>query len=547
MLPDWRPYFPHSQVRKEQGDALDFIIDQFYVKNKDYVVCELPTGTGKSAIAITLGMWLRGWHAQLTSEEEGLPQTYVLTSQKILQDQYMNDFRSVIMDLRSSANFKCKGLSGHTCAETKRLKMALDGNPCLSVISCNDDAGCPYRKSKQDFIEAPVGVTNYSYLLSEAVYAGGLKPRELIVFDEAHNIESEVRRWATITINEQFAVQELKLTFPATEEEVCNWVETKYAPAMAHLKAKTLKSIEKLMAAGKLSKRLQELAKKHEMLDKHLCQVNRYVQEKGADKEEYLVTMDRNGLDRSVSLRPLNVGSQAQQLLYSKGRKRLLMSATILDDKVFARSAGLPSHGVAYLSVPTPFKPASFGLTYRPIGAMTARRVQETLPKVVQDVRKILAMHPNEKGIIHATSYDVTQAIGAIQNDRLLVQTCAEDRDKILKEHLSSPRPTVLVSPAMTEGLDLRDELGRFQVVCKIPYPYFGDKVVATKAKKDPKWYAWCTVRTLVQAVGRCVRNTNDWTKTYILDESFAELISRNPEMVPAYFEELVFEDHTKA
>lgn len=535
-------------MRPEQERAIDFIIEEFFVKNNDYVVCELPTGTGKSAIAVTLGMWLRGWHMQAMQNdvENALPQTYVLTSQKILQDQYVKDFKTQLRDLRSSTNFQCKGMTGHTCAETKRLREALEGNTCLDVISCKDDVnGCPYRAAKQGFIDAPLGVTNYSYMLSEAVYAGGLKPRELIVFDEAHNIESEVRRWATIGIVESFC-DEIGVKMPHSEADVLPWVEKKYFPAIQKLVSKNLNAIEKLMATGKLSKRLRELAHKHEMLDKHMCQVNRYVQEKGADKEEYLVTIDRRGLERSISLRPLNVGSQAQTLLYSKGRKRLLMSATILDERVFARSAGLPSRGCAFLSIDSPFKPKSFGLTYRPIGAMTSKNVQTTLPNIVKDVRRILDKHPTQKGIIHATSYDVTQAIGTIQNDRLLVQRNSEDRDRLLQEHLTSPRPTVLVSPAMTEGLDLKDELGRFQIVCKIPYPYFGDKVVATKAKKDPKWYAWCTVRTLVQAVGRCVRGVDDWTKTYILDESFSELIQRNPEMIPSYFEELVFEDATQ-
>lgn len=550
-FPDWRPLFPLDRPRPEQELAIDFIIDQFYVQNKDYVVCELPTGTGKSAIAITLARWLRRWHMEMLQGdalEETLPQTYVLTSQKVLQDQYVKDFPTHLADLRSSANFQCRGMKGQTCAETKRLKKALEGNPCLSVINCIDDAkGCPYRAAKQKFIEATASVTNYSYMLSEAVYAGSLKPRELIVFDEAHNIENEVRRWAQISIYEGYVSEELKISFPNSENDVKGWVENRYYPALLKLMSRNLRAIEKLMAAGKLSNRLQELAKKHELLDKHVCQVNRFVQEKGADKDEYLVTIDRSGAERSVQLRPLSVASQAQSLLYSKGRKRLLMSATILDEDVFFRSAGLPSkQSAAFLSIASPFKPTSFGLTYRPIGSMTAKNVATTLPNIVADVRKILAKHPTQKGVIHTTSYDVTSAIGTIGNDRLLVQTCADDREKMLREHLSSPRPTVLVSPAMTEGLDLRDELGRFQVICKVPYPYFGDKVVATKAKKDPKWYAWCTVRTLVQAVGRCVRSTNDWTKTYILDESFGELIQRNPEMIPSYFEELEFEDASK-
>ena len=61
---------------------------------------------------------------------------------------------------------------------------------------------------------------------------------------------------------------------------------------------------------------------------------------------------------------------------------------------------------------------------------------------------------------------------------RRLLSHNSENREKILEKHKKSKTATVLLSPSMTEGVDLHGDLSRFQVVCKIPYPYLGDKLI---------------------------------------------------------------------
>lgn len=532
---DWRPVFPLSEPRPEQARALDKIIEHIVGDDAEFVVAELGTGIGKSAIAVTLGRWFDRYHDELKAigivEGERLG-TYVLTSQKVLQDQYVRDFPTLTNDLRSSANFGCTWLANQTCAETLRIKEALKETKHLSVVSCSSGHVCPYKESKKNFVEGPIGVTNYSYMLSETVYAGGLKPRDLLICDEAHNIESEVRRWATVSIKDVFA-KTLKLKVPADDEALLTWIETKYAPAVNRSKDACLSKIERSIAAGSFGL-LRDETRKFEVLDKHICQVNRFIQEKGSTKDNYLIA--RN--DAGVDLKPLDVSSQSRKLLYSKARRKLLMSATVLDKGVFSRSTGIPKK-TKFVEEMTPFASKSFGISFRPVGLMSSRGVIETTPKIIKEIKKILAAHPDDKGIIHTSSYAVTRTLASLNDNRLLIQQTSDDRNRLLREHLESPRPTVLVSPAMMEGLDLHGDLGRFQVVCKVPFPYMGDEVVKVKMKRDPKWYAWCTVRTLVQSVGRCVRSKDDWAKTYILDECFWRLLETNAAMFPSYFQDM--------
>lgn len=535
---DWRLFFPHTKPRPSQEQALDFIIEQFLGNDNEYVVTELGTGVGKSAIAVTLARWFNANHdvlRELDAVNFEKTTSYILTSQKILQDQYVRDFPELIVDLRSSSNFSCSWAQNQTCAETLRIKNTLKKkNP--DIVLCDPTSECGYKAAKNKFASSIIGVSNYSFMLSSAVYGKNLKPRELLILDEAHNIESEVRRWATVQVNETF-VKELCLQMPdAKDEEVVKWIETIYAPALSKALIRTFAKIEQQIKFG-FSSTLKELTKRYEFLDKHLCQVNRFLLEMGGNRDNYVVIHETQP-ERAFQLKPLNVTWQARNLLYSRGKKKLLMSATILDKDVFFRSAGIPNTA-AFLSIPTQFKPKSFGIVAIPVGKMSKYCVNKTMPTLLTQIEQILERHPNEKGIIHTSSYAITKSLAALQHKRLLVQRIAADRQHILQAHLSSDAPTVLVSPGMTEGLDLRDHMGRFQILCKIPFPYLGDRVTMIKLKKDPSWYAWSTVRTLVQAIGRCVRNENDWTKTYILDECFLDLLIKQHRFFPSYFGEL--------
>ena len=127
-----------------------------------------------------------------------------------------------------------------------------------------------------------------------------------------------------------------------------------------------------------------------------------------------------------------------------------------------------------------------------------------------------------------------------VKDDRLIIHRSGDDRDELLTRHIESKTPTILVSPSMMEGVDLRDDLARFSVILKVPYPYMGDPVVARKMKEDPEWYAARTIRSLVQSIGRSVRHAGDYTTTYLLDAAMEQLRKRNGKMMPKFLVEAI-------
>src|SRR5690606_9419886 len=113
-------------------------------------------------------------------------------------------------------------------------------------------------------------------------------------------------------------------------------------------------------------------------------------------------------------------------------------------------------------------------------------------PKLVAAVERVMEEHPTAKGVIHAHSYRIASFIKKnlppASRQRLVTHYDSSGRDAALFEHISSADATVLLTPSMTEGIDLADELSRWQILCKIPYANLGDAQVKARTEQDPAW-----------------------------------------------------------
>ncbi len=101
---------------------------------------------------------------------------------------------------------------------------------------------------------------------------------------------------------------------------------------------------------------------------------------------------------------------------------------------------------------------------------------------------------------------------------------------------MESDEPTVLVSPSMCYGVDLKDELGRFQVIMKLPYIPWNDKRAQCIRETDEKWYTLQMLSSLIQACGRTTRGEVDHSTTYIMDSNFLRIRELFYTELPVYF-----------
>ena len=147
-------------------------------------------------------------------------------------------------------------------------------------------------------------------------------------------------------------------------------------------------------------------------------------------------------------------------------------------------------------------------------------------------------MFPNDKGVIHTHTNDITELIHKRfrKDSRFLFRTGDMTNENILLDHKDSNEPTILVSPSLAFGIDLPDDLCRFQIVVKLPYPSLGDKRIGKLAKESPDWYTSKMFTKLIQMSGRGTRNIDDYSTTFVLDGNFIRVVSYNIDKLPEHF-----------
>jgi Rad3-related DNA helicase len=282
-----------------------------------------------------------------------------------------------------------------------------------------------------------------------------------------------------------------------------------------------------------------EHSKQYEMLDKHICKINRFIEV--YSEENWVMNLVHPGPSNKraglkFEFKPVDVARYSHEHLFRFGGHVLLMSATVVDKDTFCRSVGIDTNEVAFLNIPSPFSSENRPIHFISAGSMSKDNIASTLPAIAEAVKMILDQHPSDKGIIHCTNYKVAQYIKEnVKSPRLLSHT-SENRDSVLKSHMATTAPTVLLSPSMMEGVDLADDASRFQILCKVPFPYLGDEVVKKRMSRDRSWYTYQTVKSIVQSMGRSIRNETDHAVSYILDADWERFYNMNKKMFPEEF-----------
>jgi Rad3-related DNA helicase len=505
-------HFRFREYRETQKAALDFIINS----KKKFIVIEAPTGSGKSLIGMAAG--------QLTK-------SFIYTvHSKPLQVQLQSDFPEASI-LFGRTNYPCSMISRLTCGECPLT------DPLKSCIT-----GCPYKKLKKETIASKFRVLNYAYLLTEANYVGKFSKQGMIVIDEADSLENVLYNFVSIAIAES-TLKSLNLSFPKHKtEESENLVEEWREWA--------------IVVRRKIDNKIRNLKK----IFDHMDSIE-------TDEDRNLVNqLERySGISSKLSIFIMNIDHTWQSeikegfrggkvmhfkplwltpaLTYSSlwrhADRFILMSATFPPKDVLAKMFGITATDIDYLTLPSAFPVENRRCIVSPVADLTYdTQVRET-PKIISAVKKILALHPGEKGLIHTINYRLRDAIMQQIEDIRLVTHDPFNKQQILDAFRASDQPLVLVSPSSERGLSLEDSQCRFIILCKAPFLSLGDKAV--KARKNSGqigrlWYVADMLLTVVQAMGRGVRHENDFCVSYLLDERIASSMRQQTTLMPPWF-----------
>ena len=487
---------------------------------------EAPPGVGKSHIAMALARWSGS--------------AYLLTSQKLLQDQYEREFGGQLQLVKGRDNYPCERYDGGRITTSQGLCRRPRGPACA----------CPYARAKAAALAGPIFCTNTAYFLTLRQWQREhLERRRLLIVDEAHNLESQLVGVFTVRFSPEQMVAWFGGRLPhLASAEAYREVFVEQVSRLERERTVIDRALEALRPLSLLgndvltsppTREEQTLLVQRDSLDSALARLAFFMD---AEDQEWVVRYPE-GADSALELAPLTVSAAAPTLLWDAAEFVVLSSAYLGRREVLAECFGLAEHRTRTFESPSPFPLDRRRIAYAPVGALSQSTLPVLEPAIARAVASILAHHATEKGLIHAASYPSAHRLvrdlavrAPGEFSRLIFVESAEAKARALEQHRLSPLPTVLLSPSLREGVDLPDDFLRFQVITKMPYPDLGDPWTASRQGRDPRWYALETAKALVQAYGRSCRHAEDHGVTYILDAQFARFLQRYRPLLPSWF-----------
>jgi Rad3-related DNA helicase len=548
--------FPDNfNPREIQKDILNEIEENLKSGYKKIVLCA-PTGVGKSLVGATISRYFDS--------------SFTITASKHLQDQYIKDI-PFLKPVKGKQNFPCLKLMSSEKVENTRRAMrwglTCDKGVCQERVNKNgkevvevckfkptikqveensaDSQSCSYYLQKYEALVAKHSLWNYHAFFqimkfNKKLFADYLD-RKVSVFDEAHKIEDQIIQFVGFDIfagqvdecnlnSEKYDFSDLDSMIKLTDD-----IAYSYANKIKNIKeSPAFQNNPDYELISKLERRYDKAAQaKIDIL---------------SDKDNFVVNdpiRDLNGNFRTISVKPIDISKFAKTFFDTE--YQIFMSATIAKQS-FCENMGLETDDVAFVDTPK----SPFPIDHRTIDLLNIKRLsygstEEDEIEVIKTIDRILDEHSTVRGLILTSSIPRCQKIIRYlspKNTRR-IRIChsknkdGKTQDEVISEHATDPTG-VLLSSSLWEGVDLKDDLSRFQIIAKVPYPNYKEKRTKAKMDKFPTWYTSQTLTKLLQGFGRSIRSNDDWAKTYVLDTAVNNVFFKAQQMIPkAYYDVL--------
>ena len=554
------------KFRTKQKEVILTIAHVYLNKLAESIIIEAPTGSGKSVIAMITSKLLESFDST----------GYVLTSDLSLQSQYEADFSKY--DLKWGT---IKGIDNYSCSvndlsfslgECRIRNMSYKQAESLACFHT-----CGYLQNRKKAIHSRISLLNYSFWLLQRNYVAkkqgedgeeeSFPQRDFTFFDEAHKIPDIVQNHFAPTVDYKI-VDNVNRLYDELRHQGINISALSKSQFNANVDA-LIKETDKSNLLNGLISLKNILIPYHDLSDyvrtkiKELFPINATpttewrlisslmdkVKDTFCKVEDYIDIILEVGLDKlvkiknseeSVTFKCLDERHMIKKHLLEKSRFKIFMSATIGDPKRYMVNMAITDAKLIKLGNTFDFSksPIIIGKKYR----MSFSKKDENFPHVLAIHDQIIGnFHKNEKGIVHTGSYDITDKIkkNSSVKDRLIIYNNSVSKKLALQEFEISHNK-ILIGPSLLEGLDFKDDMSRFQIFFKVPYPSLSDPFIKEKLEESQDWYNYKTAISILQGIGRSVRNSEDWAKTYFLDACFYDFYNKNKEMFPLWFNERI-------
>ncbi|ERG95653.1 MAG: Rad3-related DNA helicase [Haloquadratum walsbyi J07HQW2] len=526
--------FPAPSFRGMQAEAVNDIRDSFDAGN-NVVLVRAPTGSGKSLLARAIAGSAR--RAADAEPSDAINAYYTTPQVSQLDDVAADPLLDDLNIIRGKSNYTCI-LNGETETPVNRAPCAREQG-----YDCSVQHRCPYFSDRAIASNRRIAAMTLAYFMQTAG-SNVFGRRDVVVIDEAHGLAEWAEMYATVNLQAN--------TVPIWDELTVPDLTAESDPVDRTIRfAETLtdaceRSIEPLTNRDELT---PGEAARRDRLQEIRSELRWFITDARDPHSTTTWVIDQNYDDDSnnneIAIKPLDPARYLSHTVWDRGNQFALLSATILNKKSFCRGVGLDPAEVALVDVDHTFPVANRPLYDVTCGKMTYDERDETLPAVTRMLVRLMAAHPDEKGLIHCHSYAIQSSLR-----RRLAELGVEsrirthdntNRDESLQAWLNTDSPDVFLSVTMEEALDLQGELCRWQVICKAPYLNTTDSRVSRRLSDGKwSWYRRVALRTVIQACGRIVRAPDDHGSTYLADSSLLKLFNNTQNDMPAWFRDQV-------
>ena len=513
------------EIRPHQQQALDEI-NELFDAGKDVVVVDAPTGSGKSL----LGELVRR-DDFVRNGEIGMHRTAYLCGTKGLQDQFAADFPygNVI-----------KGRANYPTQHGDEVFVTCDDCLGAECHYCDSTAECPYVRAKSRAVTGELIIANYSYLLREANSKGDMSGNQLAIADECDLLEGEMLRFSEFYVSAR-RLERLGLDAPKKgvhKPTLARWLEEELAEA-ARVYAKKLDPYD--VRGRREIKQLNALVADCKRV---AAELDKDVAAKDIDEESGKWVRDYPGRDDVLSLKPVVVKRYGLRQLFRHAERWLMMSATVISADEMMDSLGAAGLDYGVVSVPMMFDVERRKVFVTPLGSMSRKMYNDTLPKIVRAVERICERHPGERVLVHTHTYKLARELSSmcrLAGRPVFTYSSGGERDDAFKRYARA-EGSVMFAPSMDRGYDFHGDLARVIVIAKVPYPYLGDRQINARMRLPggQNWYTVQTVRSIVQMTGRGVRSAEDHAVSYVLDQDFLKTFREGRSLFPRWWSDAV-------
>lgn len=534
-LPDLPELFPMPEFREHQEETL-IKIQKAFSDGARVVILNAPTGSGKSCINATIAY--------------GFGSSYLTTPLKSLQDQYADEGFPHISQLKGRNNYLCPADPGATCAEgpCQYNKCSMGRakrncwehgdlcaakydkrDPCTCDQYLCDDCvchTCPYKVAVAEFLSSPIGCTNTTMMMVFPKF----KKRKVLIVDEAHMVTDFALSHVSVTLS-SYDIGDIPKGQTFSDRMI--WLKA-MAVTLDDKRQKLIDILEKADVAE------YDLVTQVTKITRTLRKIEFLQDDYETNKEPWVQDFSQWDVGKRVRqkliMRPITVRRFLKKLLWDKADYIVLSDATPPDPV----KLGLMGK-CEMVTVPSTFDPKRRSWKFvSGLGKMTASCRAKTLPKIAKEIARINTLGLG-KMLVHCRSYGIMDSLHDLLLDEgvLALTQSRHDRMESLETWKYQNEVMPYLSVNCCEGIDLKGDFCRVNVIVKMEFPYWGDPQVKMRtAFEGREWSDEIPIIKVQQATGRGTRSKDDWSLTFILDGSFSWLYKKYNDKFQKWFRE---------